>query len=108
MSETFSLDKFQGGELLRRVTEAMDAVRASMDDPSTSAVAQRRIDVSITFKPHKSRQLAEITIGVKPTLPPELPHEGTLFTSTGQSAIPFHEYDDRQDLMPGVVDDQAN
>lgn len=70
---TFRLEEIAGGAVAARIDEAMEAVARSIDDPNTEATAARKLVVTLTFKPSKTRSSAEVAIDVQTKLPGRAP-----------------------------------
>lgn len=63
-----NLEKLAGGAFAEKLHEALIEVAANIQNPNTSATAQRGITINIKFSPDKRRQMANTTITVSTKL----------------------------------------
>lgn len=75
MGAIYSMDKFMGGAMAEKFSEAMDDVAANVLDPNTKADAVRKINIELTINPNKERDIAAITVEVKKRLAGHKPIE---------------------------------
>lgn len=64
------LDKFMGGALQERVARAISEVTGNIYDLNTKADATRKVTITLTIKPTKSRREAAISTQVVAKLAP--------------------------------------
>jgi len=68
MPNVFSLDSLAGGALAEQIQDALDKVLENIADPNTNYKTNRKLTIALTFTPDDKRELAKVTMEVKPTL----------------------------------------
>lgn len=63
-----SLDNLAGGELKEQVNDALQRVIDNIADPNTNWKSKRKLSVTLAFSADEKRNLAVVTMEVKPTL----------------------------------------
>lgn len=63
-----SLDNLAGGELKEQVNDALQRVIDNIADPNTNWKSKRKLSVTLSFSADERRNLADVTMEVKPTL----------------------------------------
>ncbi len=93
-----SLDSMGGGALLEKANLAMDQVARNVMDPNTDPERNRKITITLTFKPDKNRRHVKTSLGVNVSLAPPLAEETMMLVGqdlkTGR--IEMNEYGDNQ------------
>lgn len=93
-----SLDSMGGGALLERFNLAMAQIARNIMDPNTDPVKARKITITLTFKPDKSRRHVKTEYGVNITQAPPVAEETMMLVGqdlkTGR--IEMNEYGSNQ------------
>ncbi|WP_367569325.1 hypothetical protein [Lacrimispora sp.] len=93
-----SLDGMGGGSLLERVNLAMAQIARNIKDQNTDPEKARKITITLTFKPDKSRSHVKTLLGVNITQAPPLADETMMLVGqdlkTGR--IEMNEYGSNQ------------
>lgn len=75
MNRIRSLDDLMNGAALERFNKALQEVLQNIFDPNTDAKKTRKVTLTLTIKPDKSRNSAKFYLDAKPTLAPIEPYE---------------------------------
>lgn len=70
-----SLDDLMNGAALERFNRCLDEVLKNIQDQNTDAKKTRKITMTLTVKPDKSRNSAKFLLAVSPGLAPIEPYE---------------------------------
>lgn len=93
-----SLDSMGCGALLERANLALAQVARNIMDPNTDSEKARKVTITLTFKPDKSRRHVKTSLGVNVSLAPPLADETMMLIGqdlkTGR--IEMNEYGSNQ------------
>lgn len=70
MSKTINLESLANGAVAERIDIEFKKVLANIADPNTDPKKTRKLQVTLTFKADEKRDIANLSIQVKPTLVP--------------------------------------
>lgn len=68
-----NLDKLAGGELAEQINDALQRVIENISDPNTNWKNKRKLTIALSFSADEKRNLANVTMEVKPHLAPAAP-----------------------------------
>jgi len=75
MENMINLEKFANGALAEKFQNELEKVIKNISDPNTESSKNRSIDIKISFKPNKNRNMAAITVTAKSSIAPASPLE---------------------------------
>lgn len=81
MKNIRSLDDLMDGAALQRFNKCLREVLANIFDPNTDAKKTRKITLTLTIKPDKSRDTAKFYLDCRSSLAPIEPREANIFLS---------------------------
>ena len=64
VASTIDLEKLAGGAFAEKLNEAITQIGENIQNPNTDAATKRRINITLTFAPNKTRNLVNTTIAV--------------------------------------------
>lgn len=70
--EHFNMEEFANGAFTEQINRELKKVTENIQDPNTEAVAKRRINIVIEFKPNEARNFVTTGVQAKSTLAPAL------------------------------------
>ncbi len=85
MKNIRSLDDLMDGAALQRFNRCLHEVLANIFDPNTDAKKTRKITLTLTIKPDKSRDTAKFYLDCRSSLAPIEPREANIFLSRDAS-----------------------
>ncbi len=98
----FTLENLAEGAIAEKIEDALVRVIANIDDPNTDFKTKRKLNIAVTFQPDEKRELAEVTVEVKPTLAPSMPTKTRVIIGRdNEGRIAAAEY--RSGAIPGQV-----
>ncbi|MHB8122631.1 MAG: replication terminator protein [Desulfuromonadaceae bacterium] len=68
-----NLEKLAGGELAEQINDGLQRVIENIADPNTNWKTKRKLTVELSFSADEKRNLANVTMEVKPKLAPAAP-----------------------------------
>lgn len=75
MENMINLETFANGAFAEKVQNELAKVIKNIADPNTDSAKTRSIDIKISFKPNKNRNMAAITVAAKSSIAPAAPLE---------------------------------
>jgi hypothetical protein len=98
--EKLSLVNLRGGVVVERFDDELAKVLANIADPNTPPAAKREINVKVSFKPDKARDLGEVLIVVTSKLAPAETISTKVFFAMTRSGPVATEYNPNQPMLP--------
>lgn len=104
-----SLDDLMNGAAVQRFNKCMREVLINIFDPNTDAKKTRKITMTLTIKPDKSRDSAKFYLDVRPSLAPIEPFEvNTMLSKDDSGNVSATEFGNQIPGQTSIDDTAAN
>jgi len=94
-----SLDTIGGGALVELFDAELSRILANIADPNTDTKVQRRITLSVSFKPNRERDIADVTMKCESKLAGIQSVDSQLFLGKQKGKLIAVESDPRQTTL---------